>query len=74
MPPGCTSRVQPLDVSVNKPFKNAIRRQFEKHLNNNLKLYTESKISASERRVLITKWVAVVWHEVSKNSEKVVRS
>ena len=29
MPPGCTSRVQPLNVSVNKPFKNRVREQFE---------------------------------------------
>ena len=52
VPPGCTSRVQPLDVSVNKPFKEEVKRQ------NNLQLYTESKFSAWQRRVLLTKWVA----------------
>ena len=54
VPPGRTSGVQPLDVSVHKPFKNAVRTQFEKHLNNNLTLYTEGKIPASEQRVLLT--------------------
>ena len=46
VPPGCTSRVQPLDVSVNKPFKEEVKRQHEKHTSDNLQLYTESKLSA----------------------------
>ena len=25
VPPGCTSRVQPLDVVISKPFKNSIK-------------------------------------------------
>ena len=49
VPPGCTSRVQPLNVYV--------REQFEKHLDENLERYVEGKLTASERRVLTTKWV-----------------
>ena len=26
VPPGCTSRIQPLDVCINKPFKEAVKR------------------------------------------------
>ena len=29
VPPGCTSRIQPLDVCINKPFIEAVRRQHE---------------------------------------------
>ena len=55
--PACTSRVEPLNVSINKPFKHVIREQFEKHLSENLHLYTVNKLPVSERRVLTTKSV-----------------
>ena len=32
VPPRSTSRFQPLDIVINKPFKNAIKEQFERHL------------------------------------------
>lgn len=74
IPPGCTSRVQPLDVSVNKPFKDAVRTQFEKHLNGNLTLYTQGKILASEQRVVLTRWVENAWDHICSNTEMVKRS
>lgn len=73
IPPGCTSRVQPLDVSVNKPFKDAVRTQFEKHLNGNLTLHTQGKIPASEQRVVLTRWVGNAWDHIS-NTAMVKRS
>ena len=51
-----TSRIQPLDVYINKPFKCYIRGQFEKHLQESMNLYVESKLQASDWRVPITKW------------------
>ena len=59
VPPGCTSRVQPLDVVLNKPFKNLVREQFEKHLDENLNDCVEGKLTASKRRILTTKGVAI---------------
>ena len=72
--PGCTSLVQPLDVSFNKPFNDVVKQQFEKHLEENLSRYTEGKISASERRILVTKWVGKARTEVGSNRDMVVRS
>ena len=74
VPLGCTSKVQPLDVSINKPFKDYMCVQFEKHRNENLKLYLENKLTASQRRVLITKWAADVWEKVKANKEMIIRS
>ena len=54
VPPACTSRVQHLDVSFKKPFKDVVRQKFEKLLEENLQWFTEGKISACERKVLVT--------------------
>ena len=36
--------------------------------------YTEGKISASERGVLVTKWVGKAWTKVGSNRDMVVRT
>ena len=74
VPPGCTSWVQPLNVSFNKPFKDVVRQQFKKHLEENLQRYGEGKISVFQRRVLVTKWVNKAWTEAGSNRDMVVRS
>ena len=53
IPSGLTSRVQPLVESINKPFKNAVRQEFEEYL----KFYTNGKLTASDRRILTEKLV-----------------
>ena len=51
-----------------------LQKKVEKHLEENLQRYTEGKISASERRVLVTKWVGRAWTEVGSNRDMVIRS
>ena len=51
------SRVQQFDVSFNKPFKNYVRELSEQHLNANLELNVDRKLTAGGKRVLTTKWV-----------------
>ena len=72
LPGGCTGFIQPMDVSFNKPFKDYIKASSEKHMADNLEKYAEGKITASERRILLTKWVGDAWHKTNK--EMVVRS
>ena len=74
VPPRCTSRIQPLDVCINKPFKEAGKRQDEAHMSENLQLYTEGKLTASDRRVLLTKWVGKAWQEVNQSKDSIIRS
>ena len=57
IPPGCTSAIQPLGVSVNAPFKAIVSQIANNHCAQNLSAYVQVTISAGERRVLLTRWV-----------------
>lgn len=50
--PVCMSRVEQLDVLINKAFKNAVKKQFEKHLHENLDDCVDGKLIVPDRRVL----------------------
>ena len=41
----------------NKPFKDEVRSLFENLLDKNLNQYVDGKINATQRRVLMAKWV-----------------
>ena len=71
VPPGTTSLIQPLDVSINSEFKNIIERLQNQHMHGNVIMYIEGKISASQRRVLISKWVGQAWTEICSKKEMI---
>ena len=74
IPHGCTSKVQPLDVSINKPFKDYLRTQFEKNRDENIELYISNKLTASKTQVLKTKWVAEAWEKIKAKKEMIICS
>ena len=64
--PWCTSRVQVVEVLINKPFKDEVRSVFEDHLDKNLDQYVDGKINATQQRVFMTTWVGGAWSKVRK--------
>ena len=71
---GCISLIQPLDASLNKPFKNAVERLAIEHIPGSVCEYVKGELNPSARRVLFTKWVGQAWEDVSAKKDMVVRS
>ena len=71
---GLAPLCQPLDVCIKKPFKEVAKCQHEAHMSENLQLYTEGKLSASDRQVLLTKSVGKAWQEVNQSKDTIIRS
>ena len=66
IPGSTTSRVEPLDVSNNKPFKNYVCELLEQHFDANLQFWVES---LHQMRKMTTKWVGESWHRVKKQKD-----
>ena len=59
-----TTYLQVVDVIINKPFKTYVQAMSEKHIEKNLDLYTEGKITTSQRRILMTQWCGEAWSQI----------
>lgn len=64
IPSGMTSQLQPLDVSVNKPFKDYLRQEYEAWLfSENLPLTPSGKIRKAPASK-VAEWVSAAWHKI----------
>ena len=67
VPPGCTSLVQPLDLSINKPFKDSLRKSFEDWLHTNganEANTTKKKNLKSPTSALLLSWIDKAWANI----------
>lgn len=64
IPGGCTSFVQVLDVSLNKPLKALVAQAAEDHADKYASRYEEGAFTVADRRVLLTEWVGRAWTQL----------
>ena len=74
VPGGCSSLVQPVDVSFNRPFKSAVEQQATQHMQENLDSYVYGRLNASARRVLMTEWVSQAWQDICSDKQMIIPS
>ena len=65
IPGGCTSKLQPLDVSINKPFKQILKGCWTNFI------HTEKIKTASKQQVL--DWVVTAWQNMKDRRELITK-
>ena len=67
IPGGLTSRLQPLDVSLNKPFKVKVRNLYNQWMNEAVKEYTSSGKIRRPSYSLVATWIKESWESIDIN-------
>jgi hypothetical protein len=64
IPPRCTSECQPLDVGVNKPFKDRLRSYWNDYISQGILTKYGNYLSVSTKELL--RWIQNAWDSISE--------
>lgn len=64
IPGGLTSLLQPLDVVLNKPFKDRVRQRWMEYISSDQKEFTKGGNLKRPSLSLVTSWVKSAWNEI----------
>jgi transposase-like protein len=70
IPGGLTKKLQPLDLSVNKSFKNKIRKRWENWMVNGIHTFTKTNRMKRATYEDVCNWVLESWNEVTPECVK----
>lgn len=68
IPGGLTKKLQPLDISVNRSFKNHIRAEWEKWMSEGIHTFTETGKMRRATHAEVCDWVVRAWRAVKTTS------
>ena len=64
IPAGYTSKLQPMDVGVNKPFKDRMRNSFIGWI---IEIKRQQNTKERPRRTIVSEWIDTSWNHLHKN-------
>ena len=75
IPGGCTSKLQPLDVSLNKPFKTICRKSFSAFCRSQLSTMSDpaDRLKTASKQQVV-QWVEEAHKHLSERPEMVIKS
>ena len=64
-----TSILEPLDVALNKPFKDGVRKRWMEWMVDGIHEFTASGRQKKPSEELIDSWIAAAWNDIQRWSD-----
>ena len=74
IPGGCISKVQPLDVCVNKPFKQLLRASWAQYLKRAVSSAEDGQKVKTATQQEVTDWIVSAWQAMKEKRELIRKS